>query len=205
MKHKAIDRLTLLLQQLAQQALQTDQANASLKSHRLIENNSIFSSGLFVTQSDRFIPYIEETQKKVTELSRLLRAEQAQLSAAALAKIELQINALVTALNANNTMHTEAKNRYTARNHAYKSNKYKKITQAILQPAQQLYQKLAEHHGFERRLLDMIADSEHQRSTANTATSVQLSEQVLVLHQRLGRCRKAISTIERDIEFSQTR
>ena len=45
----------------------------------------------------------------------------------------------------------------------------------------------------------MIQDRELQRQHANVKRSKQLSEEVLALHQRLGRCRQAISKLEREI------
>lgn len=205
MNNSAIDRLTVVLQKLTTQAIDTDQANARLKSHKLIENNALFSNSLFVTQSDKFSPYLTEIARKIAELRRLMNAGQLQIATAALTKIEQQISALFNALNANNTMHAEAKIRQEGRNRTFNFKKYKKAAQAVLQPSHQLHQKLAEHHGFERRLLDMITDREQQRTSSSVKNSQALSEQVLVLHQRLGRCRKAISDIERDIEYAQKR
>ena len=69
----------------------------------------------------------------------------------------------------------------------------------------QLYQKLTEHHEFERRLMDMVAEREAMRAKCKKHESEKLSIEVLTLHQRLGRCRRAISTIERDIEQVEKR
>jgi primosomal replication protein N'' len=57
---------------------------------------------------------------------------------------------------------------------------------------QALYQKLSETHEFERRLLDLInAAAREQQDPARQ----------LALHARLGRCRKAISQLEAEIQW----
>ena len=57
---------------------------------------------------------------------------------------------------------------------------------------QALYQKLSETHEFERRLLQMIHEAAQQQ---------QAPELQLALHARLGRCRKAISQLEAEIQW----
>ena len=49
----------------------------------------------------------------------------------------------------------------------------------------------------------MIQIRELERQHASTKKSQQLSAEVLVLHQRLGRCRQAISKLEREIAQSE--
>ena len=55
----AITRLSSLLEYIETQARQTDQLNSQHKSHRLIENNDLFSQHLFTTQSDQLSLYVE--------------------------------------------------------------------------------------------------------------------------------------------------
>lgn len=57
---------------------------------------------------------------------------------------------------------------------------------------QALYQKLSETHEFERRLQQMIHEAAQQQ---------QQPELQLALHARLGRCRKAISQLEAEIQW----
>lgn len=203
MHQNAIKRLSEIVKQLSQNASETDKFNSKLKSHRLIENNALFSSALFLTQSDKFLPYAQEIDRKLIELNRLMAAGKSFLFTALLASIEQQVQALVKALSANEAMHNEAKIRLDSRAKTYKKSQYKQLAKAVLQSSHQLHQKLAEHHEFERRLLAMITDREQLRNS--NKHNPKLAEEVLALHQRLGRCRKAISTIERDIEFSEKR
>ncbi len=205
-----IDRLSALLKQLATKAKQIDKKNAMEKVHRLIENNNLFSAELFVSQSDRFTPYIAEIQRKLPEYSRLVKAEKNEFSVLLLQQIEQQVVAISNALHANSTLHQAAKLSFDAHSKAKSKrsksqNKYKAFAKKIMLTSQQLYQKLNEHHEFERRLMDMVAERELQRVKSKASDTSKLSTEVLALHQRLGRCRKAISAIERDIELAEKR
>jgi len=200
-----ITRLLNIVQQIKQQARSTDANNAKHKAHKLIENNPLFSISLFSTDSDCFQPYVNEIEKKIHSLSRLVQTKHSELATMALEKIELQIQAIMTALNANKTMHDDAQAHLEAKISSIKARQYKKAVQNVIQTSQELYQKLSQHHEFERRLINMLSEKEFLLSNCKDNQRQEHSQQVLTLHQRLGRCRKAISLIERDIEFSEKR
>jgi len=208
----SIDRLSTLLDQLENKAKQTDIKNASSKVHRLIENTNLFSSDLFTCQSDQFSPYVKEVQRKIIEFSRLVAANKSELSLLLLQHIEQQISALANALQSNSIIHQAAKLSFEANNkvrikksNAKKADRHNALTKKIMLTSHQLYQKLNEHHEFERRLMDMVAAREIMRTKCKKHESEKLSSEVLALHQRLGRCRKAISIIERDIVLVEKR
>jgi primosomal replication protein N'' len=208
----SIERLTEVLIRLAIEAKQIDTINTQNKSHRLIENNNLFSPYLFVSQSDRYLPYVEEIERKVTEFTRLVAANKIELSKVLLQHIEQQISAISNALQANSTMHQAAKLSFDANKKvrikkakAKQINKYQDLAKKLVMSSHQLYEKLTEHHEFERRLMDMLMEKERQRLKCKKHENEKLSVEVLTLHQRLGRCRKAISTIERDIELAEKR
>jgi len=208
----SIERLSVLLQTLDVKAKQIDIKNTQLKAHRLIENNNLFSSTLFMSQSDQFRPYIKEVQRRISEFSRLIAADKVELSKILLFQIEQQITAISNALQSNSVMHKAAKLSFDANNKvrikrakAKQANKYSELAKNMMQSSHQLYQKLSEHHEFERRLMDMLAERESARTKCKKHESEKLSAEVLALHQRLGRCRRAISTIEWDIEQAEKR
>jgi primosomal replication protein N'' len=196
-----IIRISEVLAQLAEQAKITDDANRLSKSHKIIQEKDIFSEALFSTHSDLFLPYVKEVQSKTKEFERLLLANKKALAHSRLQIIEQQISALINALNANSGLHKEAEHRIAA----MKSRRLKKAAQAVMQSSHALHKKLAEHHEFERRLVEMINDRERVRSVATPAKAALLSNEILAIHQRLGRCRQAISKIEREIEMSAKR
>jgi len=201
MKKSAIKRIKSILTNLAEQAKVTDKINGQQKSHILLKDKALFSDTLFVTYSDKFVHYVKEVENNTASLNRLIDAGQMEIAYNQLEKIEQQIASLINALNSNQNMHNEAQLRLDA----FKVKRYKKAARNILQTSHSLHQKLAEHHEFERRLSEMIQDRERDRMNATPAKSNKISAEILVLHQRLGRCRQAISKIERQIEMSEKR
>ncbi|WP_057832127.1 primosomal replication protein PriC [Colwellia sp. TT2012] len=211
----AIQRLTTLLEHLSVQAKQTDLLNTKHKSHHLIENNNLFSQHLFSTESDKFSPYAKEVTKRLNEFSRLYRSSannenKAEIALSSLLKIEQQIAALMKAIEANQAMHHAAQVSVDARKRvrikatkSRQNDSYNKMAKEVLLSSHQLHQQLSEHHEFERRLMVMITERERQRIQSKASNSDKLSQEVLALHQRLGRCRKAISAIEHNIELAQ--
>lgn len=195
----AINKLHTILDQLNEQAQLIDQQNKHSKSHKIIQENDIFSEKLFLTHSDLFQPYVDEVKNKTNELARLLAGNKNTLAHSRLLIIEQQISALRNALNSNSTLHKEPAQRLEA----IKSRRYKKAAQAVMQSSHNLHNKLNETFEFERRLLEMIATREKQFHGATVKVSKQLTEEVLALHQRLGRCRQAISKLEREISSAE--
>lgn len=208
----ATERLSVLIEHLLKQAQIADQMNARDKAHKSLENNNLFSAELFTGQSDCFIPYVKEVKHKLSEFSRLTINNKTELSKLTLLQIEQQISALINAMQANQAMHKTAQRSNDAKskvrlksNKIRQSLKHKELAKKIMLTSHQLYQKLNEHHEFERRLIDMVAAREQQLSQCKTRDNKKISAEVLALYQRLGRCRKAISTIERDIELAEKR
>ena len=93
-------------------------------------------------------------------------------------------------------MHNEAK----LRQEKLKKIKYKNMAKKVMLSSHQLYSKLSEYQEFERRLTDMLNQKNIEIQTKNNP---KYAEEALVLHQRLGRCRQAISKVEREIELSE--
>lgn len=176
----AIKKIQAVLDQLAQQALEVDEANRHSKSHRLIQDSDIFSVALFSTRSDLFIHYVTEIKNKTNELARLLSSGKNALAHSRLQITEQQISALRTALNSNQTIHKEADHRLVA----IKARRHKKAAQAIMQSSHNLHKKLLETIEFERRLLLMIQEREQYRQQATNAKSARASDEILALHQR---------------------
>jgi len=218
--NNAITRLSALLEQLTLQAIEIDKGNTKQKSHWLIENNDLFSHQLFKSRSDCFTPYVNETKQRLTELTRLMKTtlisdNSERIAKESLAQIEQQISALMNALQSNQTMHQTAQMNFeikkkiranTAKKNQTKLNaQYNNVAKAVLLSSHQLYQKLNEHHEFERRLMDMVQTRQQELTQCRASQSTKLSQEVLALHQRLGRCRKAISAIEREIELAEKR
>ncbi len=202
---KAFKRLQLIIVELKHESSRIDDANSHNKSHRKIEDNPVFSVNLFQTRSDKFISYAFEIERKINELQKHLSLGHNDIIENLLLKIEQQISSLTNAIAANESIHKNIEKTQQASRFSRK--KYQKATKALMQPTHELYQKLTEHHEFERRLALMIAEREQVRGNSKNQSqnNEKLKLEVLALHQRLGRCRHAISIIERDIELAEKR
>lgn len=193
----ALTKLEKIIASLKTVANEIDDQNTHNKAHKILEDGRLFSPNLFKTNSDKFFPYILEAEKGLKELAFFLKQDKKELAHSLLQTIEQQLSALHNATSANNVMHNEAK----LRQKKLSQIKYKNIAKKMMLSSHQLYQQLSEYHEFERRLLDMLNQknielSKHQNND-------KLTNDVLVLHQRLGRCRQAISKVERHIEASE--
>ncbi|WP_441002286.1 primosomal replication protein PriC [Pseudocolwellia agarivorans] len=197
----SIEKIYVILADLEETASILDNSNSKLKAHSLLQDSPMFSVNLFNTNSDLFTDYVIEIKSKTAQLSRLIKNKNDELSKYQIELIEKQISSLHNAFHSNKNIHDEAQNRLNA----MASRRYKKAVKAVIQPSQNLYQNLSEHHEFERRLLQMLQDKEQERVQASSATFNKLSQDVLTLHQRLGRCRQAISKIEADIVKFESR
>lgn len=196
-----LQKLDKVVEQLIVDAKAIDD-KLSMKKAQRHHNKHLFSPPLFISQADTYLPYTLEVKQKVTHISRYInRQDHHDFIFEQLALIEQQINALTTAFFAQGRQQ-QIEQQFTQKNRA----KYlKKATKQVLHSSHHLYQQLAETHEFERRLMEMLELKEIELKNANKANQANLSQQVLTLHQRLGRCRQAISKIERQIEMSEKR
>lgn len=186
------ERLKPIIDDLKAKAIRLDKINDNTAAHKYVSERRLFSADLFSTYSDKYLPYVLETESKLNAVAVMIEHGSKGLANDILETIEQQINALSTALGANSEIHHEARIKVDARRQHFA----KKAAKKVMVSSHQLYQTLAEYHEFERRLKAMI----DERMLASNDNN-KLSEEILALHQRLGRCRKAISQVERQIEL----
>lgn len=203
----SLERLTSIIHELDQQAKQLDKQNSQQKVLNQLSDNPLFSSNLFYFQGDRLSGYTQELLKRVKEIQKHLACNNKLVAHQLITNIEQQISALLNAFGANNIRLKSATFEQKQRQHWYNKNnkqasKYQQAVSAVLEPIQSLYQKLSEYHGFEQRLAVMIAEREQTRAQKGVS-SAQLSQEILALHQRLGRCRKAITQVEQQIALAE--
>lgn len=201
MKTSSLTKIQEILANLHAQAVNIDMANSKSKSFSLRKDSPIFSETLFSTNSDKLSHYVDEVMNKSKELFALIKANKVQFSYARLALIEQQISAIKNAIDANDAQNNASKQHLKM----LKDKKYRQAAQSLILPSQTLYQKLSETHEFERRLLDMLEHKQIEFSQANQNAKDKISDELLIIHQRLGRCRQAISKLERQIEVSEKR
>jgi primosomal replication protein N'' len=194
-------QLTAQLEQqllkLASQASQIDQQAPAW------QRRDWFDSDLFQCHSPQLLDYVQEAMQLLQRLQQPLRSSgelliiQQQNQQRLAERLSAQMQALGRAFGSLEVRQRE-------------KSKWRKAKTAAVAPTtpqrqragqllaelggshQALYQKLSETHEFERRLLDLInAAAREQQDPARQ----------LALHARLGRCRKAISQLEAEIQW----
>lgn len=162
------------LQQLRQQAERIDQRKSSGKPLNW------FDSSLFSCRSPHLTDYVAEAQRNLQHLQtgNLAASGKQRL----VQRLSDQTFALTRAFS-----NVDIRQKKTA-----KTAQIKTVVQQISVSSQQLYQQLSDIQEFERRLLDMI-------NLASRDSSADAVQRTLALHARLGRCRRALSDIERQI------
>ncbi len=201
MNQHTLNKLHHIVNQLLIQAIEIDMLNKQNKAFNFRKDNNVFSEALFNTHSEYLTPYVNETQGKINELQALLQQNKRQFAMQRLQDVEQQIAALINAIKANSTLNKSSSQQWQAA----KQRRYQKAAQQLMANSQALHQKLAETFEFERRLQLMLNDKENELAITGDQQKQAVTQQILVLHQRLGRCRQAISKLERQIEMSEKR
>jgi primosomal replication protein N'' len=190
-------QLQLLQQQLTQLAAKASQLDKQVPNW---QHSSRIDSEWFQTRSPFLLDYVQESLSIQQRLQQSLTAGSQQLLAERLSR---QLDILLKAFHSDEIRRKETPARWVKTN---KTAAVKSAQPAVAEQRQRaglllqqlggngqaLYHQLAEYHGFERRLEQMIQDA----AATNQPVAMQLA-----LQARLGRCRKAISAMEAEIEW----
>lgn len=188
-------QISTLLQQVARLKVSCQQFDQQklFKSERFVKNqHGLFEQHLFRTKSIHLSDYLNEV---VENIESLPPAERRNAQRFALETIAQQIEAIITALKATSVWQKEQQFKPVTR--------YKKVVKKIIQSSQELYRELSQNHEFERRLMEMIEIRQSEKLNCSDARASELNKEILVLHGRLGRCRKAITSVEEKIQLAE--
>ncbi len=190
-----------LLQQLEQQLLALA-ARAGKLDQQMPEwqQRDYFSSVHFQTHSPHLLDYVQESMQLCQRLKQSLQQDSGFASQLLSERLAQQIDTLMRAFDSSEVRRKEQSPRRKSKAKTTAAPAGRQQAGALLRSlggtAQAMYQQLAEYHGFERRLQDMV----QQAAASQQPTDVQLA-----LHARLGRCRKAISALEAEIQWFEQR
>lgn len=166
--------------------------------------SDVFNSSYFYTKSDELKDYIKELENNVNRLATVNDTTHAEYLTE---RISVQFTCLKNFYNS-----SYLSKKYTSQNKQLfsKVNRVKQMAAKATQSSQELYQELSKLQEFERRLLDMVTEKQSmlnqaQQGRISNTQKTELQNQVLVTQQRLGRCRKAISGVEEQIQRLDTR
>lgn len=171
-----------LLRVLEQQIQQIAQAIADAPAGAVMQPR--FDDQLFSQRDSRLSHYLAEVDKNLLHLKQEVKNGRQQQVAFLAEKIVAQISALQRELA---TLKIREKNTV-----AVKSNG-------------DIYQALAQHQDYERRLQAMLRDKESQLLLQTTISAQQhIQKELAALEGRLMRCRQALKRIEKQIERRET-
>ncbi|AXV64910.1 primosomal protein [Pseudoalteromonas lipolytica] len=194
MHSPAFDKLCEQIARLKHQATQFDQSNLFAKNRYMQAQPSLFDRGVFTTKSMKLADYVSEIED---ELKSLPPAEHRHAYQYALERITQQVQAVFNVIKSTPVWAKE--NKYSFRPKT-KPQVYKQAVQKMMQSSHELYDELKQNHEFERRLVLMIEERKLKLDAASAAKAAEINQEILALHARLGRCRKAISATEDKIQ-----
>ncbi|PIJ50615.1 prephenate dehydrogenase [Erwinia sp. OLTSP20] len=142
-----------------------------------------FDNQLFHSQSVRLADCLQEADRNMAQLRQAVTHQRSEQVAWYAERLVLQITALERELATQTLRKTEPAQADTGKT---------------------LYEKLAEHQEYERRLQSMIADRERQLESGVQPNAPLVQREIAALEGRLQRCRQALKNIERRIESRES-
>ncbi|WP_405128010.1 primosomal replication protein [Pseudoalteromonas sp. PB2-1] len=194
MNSPALNKLHEQIARLKHQAEQFDNGHFFAKNRYMQAQPSLFDKGVFSTKSMKLADYVIEIEE---ELATLPPAEHRHAYQYALERITQQVQAVFNVIKSTPVWAKENKFTYKAKP---KQHIFKQAVKKIMQSSHELYDELKQNHEFERRLVLMIEERKLKLDAANTTQASEINKEILALHARLGRCRKAISATEDKIQ-----
>ncbi|MGR3981807.1 primosomal replication protein [Pseudoalteromonas sp. 1181_04] len=199
MRTASFDKLCQQVATLKQHAEQFDKAKLFAKNRYMQAQPSLFDRGVFTTKSMKLVDYVLEIEDEVNSLPPLERRHAHNY---ALERIGNQVQAVFNVIKSTPIWEKENKSTYKPRSKTYnKSAPYQPAVKQIMQPAHELYDELKQNHEFERRLVLMVEECKLRMQNVGPVKAKAINLEILALHGRLGRCRKAISATEEKIQI----
>jgi primosomal replication protein N'' len=191
--NKVLNDTKQLLVQLQQ--LEAAFESSAIDNENWFNRSDVFVSSAFYTKSNELSDYFQELKGNIAKLERL--NEQAYLEFLA-DKVTQQFSCLRSLLNSASVHSKDKTYRFRQKS---KVQQAKQFTKRISQSSQDLYTELSKLQEFERRLLEMVAERQQKlHQYTGSVKRQEYQQDVLTYHQRLGRCRQALSKVEEQIQ-----
>ncbi|MBC7004766.1 primosomal replication protein [Photobacterium sp. BZF1] len=175
-------RLEDIATQLAHEAASTDRKRGEAP-------RPLFDEQLFHCRSKLLVPCVNEIRDEIRALNREHKAGKLHPS-----RTQHVCERIVSQIQA---VQRELATQQIRKNEPKRSAGWRK-------PIHELYQDLAQHQDWERRLAAMQRDKELMIARCTTLAEQQkMQKEVLALEGRLARCRTALAKIEKDISLRE--
>lgn len=176
-----LKQLVSTLDQLAMQAAQIDRRR---KEH----HQPLFDETLFHCKARLLVPCVKETQSTLETIIR--EQDSGRLTSLRAEYLTERLFAQVSALQRELATQPIRKNEPKHYSHYQR-------------PINVLYQELAQHQDWERRLMEMVRDKLAELETASPFAQQNAQQALLSTEQRLERCRAAKLKIEKQITYRE--
>ncbi len=169
------------LEQFALQAAEVDRIRGE-------HHQALFDEHLFSRKSRLLVPYVKEAKSTLQTLISERNANRlTDLRAAYLAeRLVSQIEALQRELSTVSIRKNELKHKHHFR-----------------RPINEIYQDLAQHKEWERRLMEMVLDKTRILDASSSFDQQEAQKHLLATEQRLKRCQEAIIKLENQITYRE--
>ncbi|BAJ02946.1 primosomal replication protein [Shewanella violacea] len=215
--NELLKQLMIQLKQLEQDVLQHD-SNLPRREQKLLKNTDRFNDQLFMQSGAKLKPCIEQINKSIVQLGQLIKGNiSANTIALSCERIQDRFTAVRRALNttslgANSASQQRALRVAQARRRKNKSHDesgFDWIASGVMHNSHQLYAELNKHLNWVSKFEQKILILQSQLDNCHSDDKIQMQNEILLVHRRLGKCRQAISYIEDRIQaferpFSRT-
>ncbi|WP_194435332.1 primosomal replication protein [Vibrio fluminensis] len=176
-----LKQLISTLDQLARQAADLDRSRGE-------HHQALFDERLFHGSARLLVPCVKEAQATLETLIR--EQDNGKLTALRAEYLSERLLAQVSAIQ--RELATRAIRKKEPKHHSH-----------FQKPINVLYQELAQHQDWERRLMEMVRDKQLALNSAPPFAQQQAQQALLTTEQRLERCRVAKVKLEKQITYRE--
>lgn len=203
-----IRKLNTQLKQLEQEVLKHD-SRLPPGQRKMMQDTERFNNELFIQSGAQLSPCIAQLNKSIRQLEKLLKSRISQHTVAlSCERIQDRFTAIRRAL-ATTSIDLKAmqQQKRTRRAQAIKrgakthnQSGFNWIAANVMQNSHQLYEELNKHLNWAKIIEQKIEDLQSKLANCHSADKIELQNEILLIHRRLGKCRQAITYIEDRIQ-----
>ena len=204
-----VSMLKQQLTKLEQEALIHDQ-NLPTAHQKSLQDIERFNSQLFIQQGASLSPCIAQLKKDISQLEKQLSLNLGKnVITLSCERIQDRFTALRRALLTTNINIKAAEQRKASNRARYakkqqqelSDNGFGWIASNVMSSSHQIYNELNKHLNWAKRIEQQIELMEEKLEFCHSNDKIQLQNDILLMHRRLGKCRQAISYIEERIQL----
>ncbi|MCL1143641.1 primosomal replication protein [Shewanella gaetbuli] len=180
------------------------------KQRKSLENVERFNHNVFSQQGAALRPCVEQLRQDLNQLEKQIKLNLAKSTIElSCQRIQDRFTALKRALlttniNLKSVAQAKASNRarYAKKQQtSMQQSEFGWLAGNIMKNSHQLYDELNKHLNWAKKFEFKIQQMESNLDLCHAADKIKLQNDILLMHRRLGKCRKAISYIEERIQY----